>query len=254
MNPEEIEKLAEHDRGHWWYRGLQGIVMSLASPALARVSGSKGSEPGWILDAGCGTGGMLSRLEHIGKRVGVDLSWLALSRCRERVSCPLCQGSIERLPFADATFELVLCTDVIYHAEVGDDCTALSELARVMKPGGMLVVNVPAYEFLRSTHDVAIHTRRRYTRRQIVDGIRRAGLRVVRASYWNTLLFAPAAFVRVVRRWRWRWRGREAESDLRPVPSLVNMALYAVVVCERIVLRWVNLPFGLSVLCTAVKE
>ena len=203
-----------------------------------------------VLDAGCGTGGTLSRLEHIHGRVGLDISWFALERCRERLTCPLCRGSIETLPFQDATFDLVLCMDVVYHAGVRSDSTAIAEIARVMKPGATAVINVPAYEFLRSTHDVAVHTRHRYTKPEIVAKVSQAKLRVVRASYWNTLLFPAAALVRVVR----RWRGREADSDLRPVPRALNRVLYGVIQFERLLLRWVDLPFGLSVLCTAVKE
>ena len=203
-----------------------------------------------ILDAGCGTGGALCRLEQFGGRVGLDVSRRALDYAGERLSCPLCQGSVAALPFRDSSFELVLCMDVIYHVGVDSDRDALSEMRRVMKPGGVAIINVPAYEFLRSTHDSAIHTKRRYTRKQIVSRIEEAGFRVTKATYWNTLLFPPLALVRIMR----QWRGREAESDLRPVPQFLNRLLYGSILLERMLLRWFDLPFGLSVLCRAQRD
>jgi len=249
LDPEEYDKLAEHDQRHWWYLGLQALVLSLAGPALVEIrEGAVGRLR--ILDAGCGTGGALGRLKQFDGRVGVDLSRRALDYARERLPCPLCQGSVVELPFRDSSFELVLCMDVLYHVGVGSDLDALSEMRRVMKPGGVAIVNVPAFEFLRSTHDAAIHTQRRYTRKQIVSRVEEAGLRVTKATYWNTLLFPPVVLVRTLR----RWRGRETESDLRPVPPMVNRLLYRLILLERTLIRWASLPFGLSVLCRAERD
>ena len=253
MDPEEYDKLAEHDRCHWWYLGLQALALSFAGPKLhdlRECAADRAGDSLQILDAGCGTGGALCRLEQSGGRVGLDVSRRALDYAGERLSCPLCQGSVVALPFRDASFELVLCMDVIYHVGVESDLDALSEMRRVMKPGGVAIINVPAYELLRSTHDTAIHTKRRYTRKQIVSRIEEAGFRVTKATYWNTFLFPPMLLIRALR----RWRNRETESDLRPAPPAINRLLYGLLLLERVLIRWVSLPFGLSVLCRAERD
>ncbi len=240
VDPLEFDKLAHFDTRHWWYLALQRLVLLLARPWLGRPHAR-------ILDAGCGAGGMLA---HFPGRaaIGMDASMHALSHASRRLDCPLCQGSTERLPFADETFDLVLSMDVLYHANVKDDVAALRELRRVLKPGGGLVLNLPAYEALRSSHDAAIHTQRRYTRRELSEKVRAAGLHVRRMTHWNFVLFPLIALTR----WR-RKRQRQGESDLRPTPSAVNTALAAVMALERCALRWANAPFGLSILCVAEK-
>lgn len=243
MDPHEYDKLAELDRDHWWYRALQDLVFRLARPAI------EGADHPRILDAGCGAGGALGRFQGHGGCVGMDASLLALRYCVERAVCVPCQGSVAAIPFAPATFDLVLCLDVLYHAGVEDDVQALREIHRVLKPGGRTVVNVPAYECLRSTHDVAIHTRHRYTRQELVAKLADAGLRVCRATYWNTLLFPAAALVRLVK----RGGTEDHESDLKPTHPWVNRILYALAQCEGAALRCLDMPLGLSVLCSAAK-
>ncbi len=190
---------------------------------------------------------MLMRLADC-ECVGVDVSPLALAHARNRVDCPLCLGSVERLPFASNTFDLALSLDVLYHAAVADDVAALRELARVVRPGGAVIINAPAYEALRSSHDRAIHTGRRYTRRELRRKVERAGLAAARCTYWNTLLFAPIALVRL-----WRRRQARSDSDLRPTPALANAGLQLLLSVERALLRWMDAPFGLSILCVAEK-
>src|SRR5207248_8255591 len=138
---------------HWWYLGMRAIASDLlASLPLPPAP--------LILDAGCGTGGNAALLERHGWLVGVDLSDLALDLAAGRGHRPLARASVTALPFPDQTFDLVTSFEVLYHRAVGDDVAALGELRRVLRPGGHLLLRLPALDWLRGAHDAAVHTER----------------------------------------------------------------------------------------------
>jgi SAM-dependent methyltransferase len=207
-----------------------------------------------ILDAGAGTGGNLRWLSRFGSAYGIDLAREALRFCRARSLTTVARASVTDLPYRDATFDLVTSFDVIYHLGVSDDVAALSEAARVLKPGGTLLVRVPAFDALRSAHDAAVHTRQRYTLGELREKVQRAGLQVRRATYANGLLFPLAAASRLATRSR---PGRPAEhedrSDVRPAAPLANAVFGAALAAEAALLtRW-DLPAGLSALVVAER-
>ena len=149
MRPEEYATLRRVEDEHWWYRQLRRVVRW----HLDRFA------PGWqaraILDAGCGTGGNLAHLPGAGRRVGLDVSTDALACARKRNLTQLVRGTVASLPFAAASFDAAISTSVIYHQWVRDPAVALRELHRVLRPGGLLFLDVPAYASLASSHDVA---------------------------------------------------------------------------------------------------
>jgi len=243
MNPEEYGRIARLEGGHWWYRGMGDVALGL-------LEGVKLSRPALILDAGCGPGGTSARFKGLGRVVGLDLAPEALSLARRHGLAGLVRASVTALPFGNAAFDLVLCFDVLYHLWVGDDRLAVRELARVLKPGGYLLIRVPAFEALRGPHDRVVLTRHRYTAGEVADLVRSAGLKVERLTYANALLFAPAAL--------WRLAGRlispdqKAASDVRPLPEPLNGLLYRILRLEgRLIRRFGRLPIGLSVICLA---
>lgn len=227
---------------HWWYIGVRREVETW----LDRAPRSSG--PLTILDAGCGTGGLLANVRTEAWKVGVEISTEGIRLARRRGIRLVC-GSVSALPFADASFDAVVSIDVLCHSGV-EERQAVEEAARVLRPGGLLIVQVPAFESLRGGHDAAVWTKRRYRRGQVARLLSGAGLSLRRSSYRNALLFPLAAVVRLAGRRR-RTRRESARSDVRPVPRVVNGFLSGVLAVERLFRR--GFPFGLSVFGVAEK-
>lgn len=243
MNPHEYDAMFAVEDRHWWYVGVRREVEAW----LERLRGERTGPPR-ILDAGSGTGGLLANLRSEGWKVGIEISPDAVRLARTRGN-RLVRGSVSALPFADASFDAVVSIDVLCHSGV-EERQAVGEAARVLRPGGLLLVQVPAFDFLRGAHDAAVWTRRRYRRREVARILTDAGFAVRHAAYRNALLFPAAAVLRLLRRRRPNSR-EAARSDVRPVPRAVNALLSGVLALERRVRR--GFPFGLSVLGVGEK-
>ena len=250
MERGEYQVMYASEEGHWWYWGLRDLVLSYVA------AGTAGRASALVLDAGCGTGKHLEALAGLRVRaVGLELATEAFRFLRDRGLDNVARASICRIPFPDGSFDLVLSTDVVCCVEPPGDRAALRELARVLQPGGTLLLNLPAYEALRSRHDAAVHVRQRFTRGSLVKLLGAAGLRVRTATYRNTILFPVAAAVRMVRRGRGHEHGPAPTSDLALPPGLINGLLKVPLFLEN---RWIRaggrLPFGLSVFCVATRS
>jgi SAM-dependent methyltransferase len=237
-----LQTLLDMDERHWWARGRRQIIRAeldqLPLPSDAQ-----------ILDAGCGSGRTLQELADYGTVAGLELSPDAAEVARGRGLGEVQVGRVEELPWPSDNFDLITCLDVIEH--VPDDRVALRELRRVSKPGGWLLVTVPAYQWLWSYHDVANEHYRRYERATLHAAVTGAGWRVERMTSFNTLLFPPAAAVRLAkRRWRRNGAGQEDERfDLQLGPAWINGILERPLRAEASWLRRGHtLPAGLSLL------
>ena len=187
MEREQYAVMARREDDHWWYAGMRRVALRVLDRALAGRSGLV------VLDAGCGTGGTTARLRRYGRVVGVDLAWEALQPARGRgLDGHLARGDIQRLPFGDACFDAATSFEVVYHLGVANDQAALAELRRVLKPDGVLLLRVPAHDWLRGAHDRLVHTRHRYAPAEVRAKLTQAGFRVERLAWANSLLF-PAA-------------------------------------------------------------
>ena len=237
MVRDELEAMLAADERHWWYRGRRRVIRAqLDRLGLSRRSGLV------ALDAGCGSGRNLDVLADYGTAFGVDLSQRAVEEARARGHARVSLGRVEGLPFANQSFDLVTCLDVLEH--VPDDRRVLRELRRVTRPGGMLVVTVPAYPALWSAHDVLNGHHRRYRRASLDAAATAAGWQGVSTSHFNSALLAPAAMVRLAR------RGRDGGgSDLERTPAALNGLLELPLRAEAALVRGgFRLPFGLSLL------
>jgi SAM-dependent methyltransferase len=244
MERSEYETMAAVEDRHWWYSGMRAISAALLDSVYA------GRRDLRILDAGCGTGGNAALLRRYGQVVGLDLAPEALALGSARLPGGLVRGSVLDLPFADASFDLVTSFDVLYHRAVPDETPALREVARVLRPGGRLLIRLPAYEFLRGKHDRAVHTRRRYTAAEVRALLDAHGFMVERCSYINALLFPLPAAQRLLERALPALE--RPESDLALPPPPVNEALRWPLAAEAAWLaRGGHFPFGLSVIALA---
>ncbi len=244
MNLEEYGIMFHVEDHHWWYLGMEQITCGLLDQAVGRGRNLR------VLDAGCGTGAVMRYLQPYGRVTGLDFSVEALSFCRQRGHDRLSQASVMSLPYADGAFDLIVSFDVI--CEIGvEDGQALREFARVLKPGGRLLLRLPAYRWLKGQHDVAVHVAHRYHRREIKRKLRLAGLTSEKTSYANMFLFPVAA----AKRWSERFTaGRQTGSDLTLDPGSLNGLLRTILSAEAPLIRSIGLPFGLTVVALAKKE
>lgn len=250
MKREEFEQMYSAEDRLWWYRTLRDHVVT-ALDLDARPAGAPGLR---ILDAGCGTGGMTERLRPYGAVVGIDLAPFAVAVCRERRGLrETAVASITALPFAADSFDLAVSLDVISDAGTGNDRLALLEIARVLRPGGRLCLNLPAFRWLAGEHDVAVETQRRYTRGEALALLARAGFLPERLTYWNGVLLPAVAGVRALSRLRGRDDAAVARSDIAVPAVSINGTLRAITALEGRYLRRHDLPVGSSLLCVARK-
>ncbi len=243
MNPEEYRRMADLEGVSWWYVGMRRIARTLLTPLLLEGKG----RPRRILDAGCGTGWNLEDLSHFGETHGVDLSPLAVIATQRRGG-RVVRGDLLGLPYASRSFEVVTSFDVLYHAWIKDDAQTVRELARVLKPGGLMLLKVPALKILWGAHDEAVHSRHRYTRGEVEALLEQAGLTLIRSTYANSLLF-PVLFSR---RLLDRLLNRSG-SDVALLPPLLERVFGALLAVEAGLIRVFNLPIGASVFAVARK-
>lgn len=239
MEPSQYHLIATNERHHWWYRVVFATLRQTARRYVHAGS--------LILDAGCGTGALIRRLSNRYNPIGIDPSPLALTYA-QREQRPLAAATIEALPLADASVNAATCIDVIYHRLVVSDEVAVAELARVLKPGGVLVLQVPALSWLRSRHDDAVHGARRYSRRELIRLATAAGLRPLccryRLSFLAPLILADN-FVR-------RMRGAAADEEaISPPKPWLNWLLEKLGYAELAL--GLPAPFGSSLLLVARK-
>jgi SAM-dependent methyltransferase len=247
VDPAEYRKMFSLERTHWWFVAKRRVARTILLPHLPAAAGGALR----ILDAGCGTGGNLDWLREVGAAVGTDLSLEALAFCRERGHARLAAGRIERLPFADGAFDVVTLFDVLYHRWVADDAATLREVARVTRPGGLLLITDSALPWLRGPHDEAWGGARRYTRRSLRAVLEASGWRARRLSYFHFLLFPLIAAVRLREKW---FSAAPARSDLAPVWPPLNAGLRSVCAVECALLRVLPLPWGSSIVCLAERQ
>jgi len=226
----------------WWFAALHANLLAVYRRA--------GPSAGDVLDAGCGTGGLLRRLgdDCRGARAcGIDADPPACARARAKSGRPVCAGSVDALPFPKGAFAAIFSADVLCHRGV-DEGRALAEFRRCLAPQGLLVLNLPAYRWMLSRHDAAVYNARRYGRRGVVALLRAAGFRPLFVGYWNTLLFPLMVVTRKLLP-----AGRS--SDVKTYPRPVELLCRAATALERSLLRrGVALPFGGSILALAAKE
>jgi len=231
MNPAEFANIARSERDFWWYRGMRAILFRLLDPYLKAMG-----TPRRVLEAGCGTGylSQLLQTERGWPLVPLDISAEGLRYARGMGVRNAVQGDLRALPFADGRFDLVLAIDVLAHLPPEEDRRAAGELARVLAPGGLVVLRTAALDFLRSRHSAFAGERQRFTRRRLMDLFAVCGIQVLRCSYANALLLPVAAAK--FRLWEPLLR-RPPSSGIQPVAPWLDRLLYSALAAEA---RWLG--------------
>ncbi|MDE2228179.1 MAG: class I SAM-dependent methyltransferase [Alphaproteobacteria bacterium] len=224
----------------WWTRALRRNLLAFG----ARFAEAPAAR---LLDAGCGAGGLLAALARQcpdATSFGLDRDGFACRLARAKAVRPVTQGSIDALPFRDAAFDAVFSADVLCHRGVAAE-RALAELQRCLKPGGALVVNLPAYQWLYSAHDRAVDNARRYRHGEVVRLLAAAGFGRIRATYWNTVLFPLMLARRLL---------RTGGSEVGLLPAPFERLFDAAASAESALLRsGLRLPFGGSILAVGIR-
>jgi len=236
---------------HWWFRGRRKIIATVLRPYLW--------PPARIIDIGSGGGAVAQALMEFGSVTACDIDVRCAASVARRPGMAFAYGTAEAIPFADGAFDLVTAFDVLEHLD--DDVRALREMARVVRPGGLIAVTVPAYGWMWGRQDEISHHRRRYSGRSLRNALTAAGLNPRRLTGFNTILFPGIAAVRITRRLAGRLAGGGQTPDPAGLssdfsmtkPGPLNDLLAATFSAEAAVLGVVDLPIGVSFLAIAER-
>lgn len=245
MRPEIFHAIYEQEKSYWWFVGRRRLVRDF----FRRCRASQLTGPARILDIGCGTGAMLEEFAPFGTVVGTDLSPVALQFCRQRGLERVMFADGTRLPFAAGSFDAISAMDVIEHIE--DDQAVLRECHRVCAAGGVVLITVPALQWLWTSRDERLAHKRRYHRAGLIEVARRAGFDVVKCSYYTFCMFP--AFATLVGIDRMRGRQPDIKQDVPNLPRWLNQMILWVLLAEQFLMRWLNYPFGVSLFCVLRK-
>lgn len=243
MEHQEYSTMFELENDYWWFVARRQLVQE-----IVKNEASHSKEPK-IFDVGCGTGANLAAFSQYGKSFGIDMATEAIKFCRSRGLNNLVISKVESLAYLSESFDVITALDVLEH--IDDDLTAMKELHRVCKNGGTLLVTVPAYGFLWSEHDEALHHRRRYAAYELRNKLTLAGFDVERCTYFITFFFFPILFIRILQSiFKHSTHPKTSHIEL---PKIINQFLISILAFEQWLLHFINLPFGVSIVCIARK-
>jgi len=241
--------LYESELNHWWDKVRRKIVINF----IKRYYSGSTHRP-QILDIGCGTGAMAEEVKGIGSYYGLDVSREAVDFCERRGIENIGLGDVRNIPYGENTFDFVLALDVIEH--VDDDFLAVKEIRRVLRPGGITIITVPAFKFLWGPTDVFFHHYRRYRLVELESLLKGNNFSILKLSYFNILLFFPIVIIRMIIKLFHLPDKMENNLSRNMINDtwIINKTLYLIFYFESILLRCVNFWFGVSALAIGRKK
>lgn len=243
MNLEEYEVMYRQEQAYWWFVSRTELLHLYLREIVALPPSSR------IVDLGCGTGANLEVLSQYGVATGVDFSPEALSFCRKRALPRLMRANGQELALATGSVDLMTAMDSLEH--IPDDVATLRECYRALKPGGTMLVTVPAFGFLWSEHDEALQHLRRYSAAELTNKLRLAGFTVGKVTHVLFLLFLPVVAMRLVQ--NFTKKNVVPRTSIVMLPWLLNTLLLWINRLEMFLLRFLDLPVGVTIVALATK-
>ena len=247
MEKDEYRKHYELEEEFWWFAGKRSIIRTVLESVFP-----KEKRP-MLLDIGCGTGYNLKFFQSHFDSFGCDISSQALHFAKKRNANKIAQADAVELPFKDSSFDLISLLDVLYHKRIENDLAVLREVHRVLNGNGHLLITDSAFQFLQSQHDLALHTRERYTKKTLKKRLEAAGFHVEKISYFNFFLFFFIVAVRLIQKIGIR-KKKTPKSNLKPLNPRLNEWLLSVMKLEASAIKYIRFPFGSSVVCLAKRK
>ncbi len=234
LQKKEFEKMYGLEKSHWWFKSRRNLILGLLKKTQHR---------GFIMDIGCGTGYNLFCLQKMfRKAIGIDVSKDALLFAKTRQTMSLALADVKKIPIKYNSADVVLALDVIEHVENDDD--AIKEIRSILKKNGTLVLTVPAFGFLWSKHDDILHHKRRYNKKSIDELLAKNGFKLEKISYWNFALFLPVLFYKAL---------NLNATDIKKTNKLLNALLSLALSLDNLLIKYINLPFGVSIVAKAKR-
>lgn len=241
MESNEYKTLFALEDTYWWYQARRTLVQEMLASAVTPRNDQV------VVDLGCGTGANAAVLKQFGNPVLVDVSPEAIQFCKQRGLGKLMQSSLESVALRSRSVDVATALDILEHLD--DDLAGMQEVQRILKPNGVFLITVPAFGFLWSEHDEALHHRRRYTADELRAKLTASGFEMVRTTYFIMMLFFPIAVIRV---WQGIFKKNVSPKTSHVIlPRWVNFVIERLLALERVLCRHVNLPFGVSIVAIA---
>ena len=239
MRSDLYQDLYDKEQSYWWHRAKRDLVRQFL-PSQKKIK---------FLDIGCGAGKLMEEMQIRGEVWGIDQSQAAVDFCHQRGLHNVHMGKFPQIKLLPRNFDVITCLDVLEHIQA--DGEAIKKIASLLKPGGRLIITVPAYQWLFSYWDQILHHVRRYEKAELVKKITAQGLTIKKCSFVYAFLLPVVIPFRLIR--GQRFKNKKPQSDFIDLPKFMHTCLSMFAGLERALLSLINLPCGLSIVCVAQK-
>lgn len=234
MEKSEYTRMYTLESDFWWYRVLHELVDSF-------IQKYKGDGPISLLDAGCGTGRMMEICQKYGKVYGIDYSTDAVDYARKRGLQNVELANLNDVRLEENSYDVIVSLDVLYHSAIKNDKLIVEKFYHALKEEGILIINLPAFEYLKRSHDIVVHTKKRYRKKAFEKELKETGFKILNSSYRMPLLYF---IILISKLFHQKAKSQESESDLKELPGWINTLLLSI---GRIENRSIKLGIGFPV-------